>query len=43
MNQDIFCFDIPNQIPNITMSDNNELFDKNSYVLSINQNNQFSQ
>ena len=42
MKQDIFCLDIPNQIPNITMSDNNELFDENIYNLSINQNKQFS-
>ena len=42
MNQDIFCLDIPNQFSNITMSDNNELFDENNYDLSINQKDQFS-
>ena len=43
MNQDIFCLDIPNQFSNITISDNNELFNENNYDLSLNQKNQFSE
>ena len=43
MNQDIFCFDIPNQNLDISSTFNSEIFNDKNIELSNNQKNEFSQ